>query len=220
MASASIPCPGGGRPVDFWNKDAIGTTSPRSYVNVPFFLSTRGYGLFLNSSAPTDWQIATADASCLGFSVLDDQMDYFVLQSPDPKQILHDYCTLTGFAKMPPVWSFGLWMSRNSYVNWDMAEQVGKELRDHKIPCDVLHLDTAWFETDWNCDLRFSPTRFPGPRAASERAARAGISGFTVAVQLHPAPAGQRKLHRGLPKGIPCAGWRRQPLPPAPQTTG
>ena len=164
-----------GRPVDFWNKDAIGATSPRSYVNIPFYLSTRGYGLFLNSSAPTDWQIGTADASCLGFSVLDGQMDYFVLQSQDPKQILHDYGSLTGFAKLPPVWSFGLWMSRNSYVDWNTAEQVGRQLREHDIPCDVLHLDTAWFETDWNCDLRFSKTRFPEPEKHLKELRRQGF---------------------------------------------
>lgn len=158
-----------GRAVDFWNKDAIGTTSPRSYVNVPFYLSTKGYGLFLNSSAPTDWQVGTADSAALGFSVLDHQMDYFVIQHPDPKEILRGYCSLTGFAKMPPVWSFGLWMSRNSYTTWFEAERIGRELREHDIPCDLLHLDTAWFETDWNCDLRFSKERFPDPAAHLRR---------------------------------------------------
>ncbi len=209
-----------GRPVDFWNKDAIGTTSPRSYVNVPFFLSTRGYGLFLNSSAPTDWQIATADVSCLGFSVLDDQMDYFVLQSPDPKQILHDYCTLTGFAKMPPVWSFGLWMSRNSYVDWDMAEQVGKELRDHKIPCDVLHLDTAWFETDWNCDLRFSPTRFPDPEQHLQGLRE---QGFRVSLwQYNFIPPRQDNVNyiEACQKGYLAQDGDGNPYRLPPQTTG
>ena len=41
-----------GKAVDFWNKDAIGTSCPRTYINVPFLFSTRGYGLFLNSTAP------------------------------------------------------------------------------------------------------------------------------------------------------------------------
>lgn len=152
-----------GRQVDFWNKDAIGTTNTRSYINVPFLFSTKGYGLFLNSSAKTNWEIGTRDASALGFSVLDDQMDYFVISRQTPADILKGYCSLTGFTKLPPLWSFGLWMSRNSYTTWQIAEQVGDEMRSHDIPCDVLHLDTAWFKEDWNCDLRFSEDRFPEP---------------------------------------------------------
>lgn len=152
-----------GRTVDFHNKDAVGTTSRRTYVNVPFFMSTRGYGLFLNAGAPTSWQIATKDMSALQFSVLDDQMDYFVIISETPKEILKGYCSLTGFSKLPPLWSFGLWMSRNSYTSWEVMDDIAKQVRENDIPCDVLHLDTAWFSRDWNCDLKFSKERFPDP---------------------------------------------------------
>ena len=152
-----------GRAVDFHNKDAVGTTSRRTYVNIPFYLSTKSYGLFLNSSAPTDWQIATNDQAALGMAVQEDQMDYFVMSGDSPSEILHEYCCLTGFSKLPPLWSFGLWMSRNSYTSWDVTEEIARQVRKNDIPCDVLHLDTAWFNRDWNCDLRFSPERFPHP---------------------------------------------------------
>ena len=153
-----------GRTVDFYNKDAVGTTSRRTYINIPFYMSTKGYGLFLNSSAKTDWQIATTDLSALQFAVLDSQMDYFVIAGKTPKDILKNYCTLTGFSKLPPLWSFGLWMSRNSYVSWDFVDEVAKTVREKDIPCDVLCLDTAWFTRDWNCDLKFSEERFPNPK--------------------------------------------------------
>ena len=152
-----------GRTVDFHNKDAVGTTSRRTYVNIPFFMSTKGYGLFLNSAAETDWQVATTDTGAVQFSVFEPQMDYFVFCAKTPKEILKLYCKLTGFSKLPPVWSFGLWMSRNSYTSWEVAEDIAKQLRENDIPCDVLHLDTAWFSSDWNCDLRFSTERFPEP---------------------------------------------------------
>ena len=152
-----------GRAVDFHNKDAVGTTSPRTYVNIPFYLSTKGYGLFLNTGARVDWQIGTRDVSALQFCVADDQIDYFVIGGREPRQIIARYCGLTGFSKLPPLWSFGLWMSRNSYVSWDVVEDVAANVRAHDIPCDVLHLDTAWFGRDWNCDLKFSPERFPDP---------------------------------------------------------
>ena len=126
-----------GRTVDFYNKDAVGTTSRRSYLNIPFYISTKGYGLFLNSSAKTDWQIGTTDLSALQFAVLDSQIDYFVIGGKTPKDIIKGYCTLTGFAKLPPLWSFGLWMSRNSYVSWEVVDDVAKKVRENDIPCDV-----------------------------------------------------------------------------------
>lgn len=164
-----------GKAVDFHNKDAVGTTSPRTYVNIPFCLSTRGYGLFLNSGTMTDWQVGTRDASALQFGVAETRMDYFVISGRTPKEILAGYCALTGFSKLPPLWSFGLWMSRNSYVSWEVAEAVGRQLRENDIPCDVLHLDTAWFNRDWNCDLKFSPERFPEPEAHMRRLKEEGF---------------------------------------------
>jgi alpha-D-xyloside xylohydrolase len=152
-----------GKNVDFWNKDAIGTSSQRTYINVPFLLSTQGYGLFLNTSCHTEWEIGTLNAFSLGFAVEDCAMDYFVIHGPQPADILLRYCELTGFSPTPPVWSFGLWMSRNSYLSWDVVHEVADGLRQRGIPTDVLHLDTAWFKEDWNCDLRFSMERFADP---------------------------------------------------------
>ena len=166
-----------GRQVDFHNKDAVGTTSLRSYVNIPFYLSTKGYGLFLNSSAKTDWQIATLDLSAVQFGVLEEQLDYFVIAGRTPKDIIKGYCYLTGFSKLPPLWSFGLWMSRNSYTSWEVVDQIAKEVRENDIPCDVLHLDTAWFQQDWNCDLKFSTERFPNPK---EHIAELNKQGFNI----------------------------------------
>lgn len=163
-----------GRTVDFYNKDAVGTTSKRAYVNIPFYISTRGYGLFLNSGAETTWDIATDDCSSLQFSVSDHQMEYFIMHG-NPKEIIKSYCSLTGFAPLPPLWSFGLWMSRNSYVSWDVVNDIADKVRENDIPCDVLHLDTAWFKTDWDCDLKFSDERFPHP---TEHMAKLKEQGF------------------------------------------
>ncbi len=168
-----------GRQVDFHNKDAVGTTSLRTYVNIPFYMSTKGYGLFLNSSAKTDWQIATRDLSAVQFAVLEEQLDYFVIGGKNPKEILKGYCALTGFSKQPPLWSFGLWMSRNSYTSWDIVDEIAREVREYDIPCDVIHLDTAWFNRDWNCDLEFSQERFPNPR---EHIARYQKDGFRISL--------------------------------------
>lgn len=190
-----------GKPVDFWNKDAIGTSSPRTYVNVPFLLSTQGYGLFVNTSCRMEWEIGTLNAFSLGFAVEDTAMDYFVIHGPKPAEILQRYAELTGFSPTPPIWSFGLWMSRNSYLSWDVVHQVAAELRQRRIPTDVLHLDTAWFQEDWNCDLRFSTDRFADPE---RHLAQLREQGFRVSLWQYnfvPPRDNNSNYHEGRAKG-------------------
>jgi alpha-D-xyloside xylohydrolase len=93
----------------------------------------------------------------------DDELDLFVFLGT-PKEILNEYTDLTGKSPMPPLWSFGLWMSRCTYNAENQVRDIAGKLRENKIPCDVLHLDTGWFETDWQCDYEFSKTRFTNPK--------------------------------------------------------
>ncbi len=209
-----------GKAVDFWNKDAIGTSNRRTYINVPFLFSTRGYGLFLNSACRTEWEIGTLEAATLGFAVEDSQLDYFVIYGPTPAQILHQYAGLTGFAPVPPVWSFGLWMSRNSYESWEVVEQVAKELRAREIPTDVLHLDTAWFQEDWNADLRFATDRFAEP-AKHLQALKA--QGFRVSLWQYnfvPSRADNVNYKEGVEKGYFALDQDGKPFTHLPGATG
>ncbi len=84
--------------------------------------------------------------------------------SARPKEILDEYTKLTGKSPLPPLWSFGLWMSRCTYSSEKQVRDIAAQLRENKIPCDVLHLDTGWFETDWRCDYQFSTSRFTDPQ--------------------------------------------------------
>ena len=153
-----------GRPVDFVNHDAIGTSNTRSYINVPFFWSTNGYGCFVNSVARTGFDMGMSEQGTVGFYTEEKFMDYFVVQGESPQNILHRYThDLTGTAPLPPIWTFGLWLSRNSYQTWTVVDEILKRMDELEIPHDVVHLDSAWFKEDWNMDLKFSKERFPEP---------------------------------------------------------
>lgn len=58
-----------GRQVDFVNHDAIGTSNTRTYINVPFFWTTSGYGCFVNSIARTEWDMGASESGTLGVSL-------------------------------------------------------------------------------------------------------------------------------------------------------
>ncbi|MFO7611304.1 MAG: glycoside hydrolase family 31 protein, partial [Clostridia bacterium] len=126
------------------------------------------------------------------------EMDVFLIAGPSLRDILGRYCMITGFAPGLPRWSYGLWMSRNSYENADIVRGIADRLRAEKIPCDVLHLDTYWFEQDWICDLRFSKERFPEPEKLIADLAK---QGFSVSIwQMPYVHESQENYREGVEK--------------------
>ena len=148
-----------GQRVVLWVDDANGTQNETSYKPIPFFLSSRGYGMFIHTSSPVTCDIGRYFSGVHSIMVGDESLDLFVFLG-DPKDILNEYTNITGKAQMPPLWSFGFWMSRITYFSEADGRQVAKKLRENKIPSDVIHFDTGWFETDWRCDYQFSSSRF------------------------------------------------------------
>ena len=151
-----------GQKVVLWVDDANGTQNETSYKPIPFFMSSRGYGMFMHTSSPITCDVGKYFSGVNSLMVGDESLDLFVFLG-EPKEILDAYTNVTGKPEMPPLWSFGLWMSRITYFSEDDGRQVAEELRDHEIPCDVIHFDTGWFETDWRCDYQFSESRFNDP---------------------------------------------------------
>ena len=146
------------------NQDGQGVNNRRCYKNIPFFMSSRMYGCFYHTS---DYcKLSLADHSTRSVQFLNDHatLDVFLIGGKSPEQILHSYRMLTGFPQMPPLWSFGIWMSRMTYFSADEVENICDRLRQEHYPCDVIHLDTGWFRTDWLCEWKFNPERFPDPK--------------------------------------------------------
>lgn len=151
-----------GQRVVLWVDDSNGTQNETMYKPIPFFLSNRGYGMFVHSSAPITIDFGRYFSGVNSIMLGDDELDLFLFIG-QPKDIIAEYTALTGRAPVPPLWSFGLWMSRCTYSTEAQVREVAAKLRQNRIPCDVIHIDTGWFETDWRCDYQFSKTRFTDP---------------------------------------------------------
>ncbi|MHC4873529.1 MAG: TIM-barrel domain-containing protein [Planctomycetota bacterium] len=158
-----------GHTIDLYHEDACGTMTPRAYKNVPFYASTNGYGLFVNMPARMTFWVGSRITSNIQMSIEDNYLDYFLIVGDSLKEITGRYTELTGKSPVPPRWSFGLWMSKISYKSEEEVMAVAENLRKKKIPADVIHLDTHWFENDWVCDLEFSKERFPDPEAMMKK---------------------------------------------------
>ncbi|MDQ3913206.1 MAG: alpha-xylosidase [Actinomycetota bacterium] len=148
-----------GQKLVLWTYDAYSVQTPDMYKPVPFFMSNRGYGMFVHTSAPLTLDLGASYNEANVMYLGDDYLDLFVFFGT-PKEILSEYTALTGRSPTPPLWSFGLWMGRESYYSEDEVRGVAKKLRDYRIPSDVVHLDVGWFEVPHRCDYKFSESRF------------------------------------------------------------
>ena len=152
-----------GKTVQLCNQDGQGVNNRRTYKNIPFYLSSEGYGLFLHTTSFAKFSLADHSTRSVQLSVKEPLLDFFLIGGDTPEEILYGYRQLTGFPSMPPVWSFGVWMSRMTYFSAEEVNEICDRLRKENYPCDVIHLDTGWFETDWLCEWKFNRTRFPHP---------------------------------------------------------
>lgn len=148
-----------GQKVVLWADDANGIENETMYKPIPFFMSNKGYGVFMHTSSPITCDFGKYYDEATQLMIGDDKLDLFFFLG-EPKDILNEYTDLTGKPSMPPLWSFGLWMSRITYFSEADGRNVASLLRKNKIPSDVIHFDTGWFETDWRCDYKFATSRF------------------------------------------------------------
>lgn len=152
-----------GQKVNLFVTDPQGPETDQMYKPIPFFMSNRGYGMFMHTSAPVTCDFGATYIGLNKMFMGDENLDLFVFFG-EPKDILDEYTDLVGKPGMPPLWSFGTWMSRITYFSEKEGYDVAANIRKNKYPCDVIHFDTGWFDVDWQCDYKFSENRFQNPR--------------------------------------------------------
>ncbi|MDE6466346.1 MAG: alpha-xylosidase, partial [Duncaniella sp.] len=151
-----------GQKVNMFVTDPQGPETADMYKPVPFYMSDRGYGVFIHTSAPVTADFGASYGGATKLFMADEVVDLFIILGT-PKKILSEYTALVGRPEMPPLWSFGTWMSRITYFSEKEGREVARKLRENKIPSDVIHFDTGWFGTDWQCDYAFASDRFDDP---------------------------------------------------------
>ena len=181
-----------GQKLVLWTYDAYSAQTPNMYKPIPFFMSSRGYGVFLHTSAPLTFDLGRSHDGAAVIYLGDDQLDLFFFFG-SPKEILSEYTALTGRAPLPPLWTLGLWMGRESYSSESEVREVAKKLRRERIPSDVIHLDTGWTEVPHRCDFEFSRSRFDDPK---EMLADLKEGGFRASLWQLPYFNPRNRLHR------------------------
>ncbi|WP_254547125.1 alpha-xylosidase [Halomarina pelagica] len=188
-----------GREFDLWHEEPLGTETPRAYKNVPFHLSTRGYGMLVDTTARVSYDLGKTSTASATVSVADDAFAFVFLYGPRFTDVIESYTALTGRPNRPPKWSFGTWMSRLGYESREQLEEITARLRDEEIPCDVVHLDPFWMRERCSTDLEWDTEQFPEPAGMIEQLHEGG---FRLSLWEHPhVPVGTDAFEEGASGG-------------------
>jgi alpha-D-xyloside xylohydrolase len=173
-----------GQTVDIWNADG-GTASEQAYKNVPFFLSSAGYGVFVDHPEHVSFEVGSEVVSENQFSVEGQSLTYYVIDGPGPKDVLSRYTGLTGRPARVPDWSFGLWLSTSFTTSYDEATVTGfiDGMAERDLPLSVFHFDCFWMRQFHWCDFVWDPATFPDPEAMLRRLHERGLK---VCVWINP----------------------------------
>jgi alpha-D-xyloside xylohydrolase len=173
-----------GQAIDIWNADG-GTSSEQAYKNIPFYLTSGGYGVFVNHPGHVSFEVGSEVVSRVQFSVGGESLQYFVIYGPTPKEILRKYTALTGRPALPPAWSFGLWLTTSFTTDYDEAtvSSFVDGMAERNLPLSVFHFDAFWMrEFNW-CDFTWDARTFPDPVGML---ARLKAKGLRICVWINP----------------------------------
>lgn len=150
-----------GQVVDIWNEDG-GTCSEIAYKNIPFYLTNKGYGVFVNTSGKVSYEICSEVVTRVQFSVPGEKLDFMLVGGGDGKTVLQNYTALTGRPALPPAWSFGLWLTTSFTTSYDEKTVTSfvDGMAQRKLPLHVFHFDCYWMkENEW-CNFEWDKAMF------------------------------------------------------------
>ena len=136
-----------------------------SYIPVPFFMSTRGYAIMVNTTYSTIFDMGCTDKKRFCWFDKSKRIDFYIWKGENFKELLDIYTRLTGRPELPPRWSFGLWHICRTQANDEEVLSNARLFREYDIPCDVIGLEPGWMENnyDYSTEKAWNKNRFPLP---------------------------------------------------------
>lgn len=183
-----------GQSIDMWNEDG-GTASGVSYKNIPFYISSEHYGVFVDHAGPVSYEVCSEKTSYVSMSTEGEQLRYHLLYGKTPSDILMLYTDLTGKPALPPAWSYGLWLSTSFKPQYDEKTVSGmiEGMDTYEIPFRVFHFDCYWMKALHWCDFEWDDKQFPDVKGMLERYHEKGLK---ICVWINPYVAQNTEMFK------------------------
>jgi alpha-glucosidase len=178
----------GGYSYTMWNSDTYGYDASIDplYASFPFYMvlrNGRAHGVFLDNTHRTNFDIGHQFHGVMSFGSDGGELDYYLIDGPDPKQVISRYTQLTGRMPLPPLWALGYHQCRYSYYPESRVRFIADNFRERRIPADVLWLDIHYL--DGYNPFTWDKTRFPDPPRLIADLRKQGFRTVTI-IDPHP----------------------------------
>ena len=136
-----------------------------SYIPVPMLLSSRGWGLLMNTTWRNTFDVGKSDPDALICSARRSDVDYYLFCGPDYRSLLETYTSFTGRPALLPIWGYAFTYVCNQNIDAFNMINEALEFRKQEMPCDVIGLEPGWMSKfyDQSTQKKWNPERFPIP---------------------------------------------------------
>ncbi|KAL1954425.1 hypothetical protein VTO42DRAFT_1195 [Malbranchea cinnamomea] len=181
-----------GQSIEIWNDDG-GTGSELTYKNIPFYLTSKGYGVFVPTPSLVSFEVQSERTTRVNIAVPGEYLSIYLIYGPNPKDVIRKYALITGCPALPPPWTFGLWLSTSFTTSYDekTVNSFLDGMKEREIATSVFHFDCFWMRGFEWCDFEFDKEFFPDPRG---QLARLKERGNHICVWINPYIAQESKI--------------------------
>lgn len=146
--------------------DNPGPKGSSTYKPIPFFMSTTGYGLWIDTTGEATFDLNGTSDTDIILSATEKRLRIVLFTGPEFPDILDHFTALVGRSVLPPYWAFAPWKSRDFHPSEaEVKEDVDKN-RQLNLPASVIVLDSPW-ATGYN-SYKFNPKQFGDPVAMAD----------------------------------------------------
>ena len=125
-----------------------------SYIPIPMAITSRGWGVLVNSTRRHVWDVGRTDPDALVVSADVGEVDFYLFRGRDYRALLDAYTRLTGRPKLLPVFAYGFSYVANQWLDSYETVAEAHEFRRYEFPCDVLGLEPGWMEAFYDSTTR------------------------------------------------------------------
>lgn len=210
--------------------DHWGGGEGRTHAPVPFFVSSRGYGVLFNTArflkihvqctnrtesrnnpVPVDRNpppgeepgapwMAVPTSDAVEAHLSARGLELVVFSGESLQDVVSRYNLFCGGGAMPPLWGLGFWHRVRADYNAEQSEQEVREFAEHKVPLDVLGLEPGWMSRSYPCTFEWQKKRFPDPARFSSGMLERGVR---LNLWFNPYVSPEARIHKEL---LPFSG--------------
>ena len=164
-----------------------GKDDGRTHAPVPFYVSSRGYGVFINSARYLKIWAGTAVrkdsetppivynrnidkewtsrpySDAVEVLVPADGVEVYLFAGPTPLDVVRRYNLFMGGGVLPPRWGLGFTHRVHRLYSAEDVKKEVDEFNKREFPLDFIGLEPGWQSASYPCTFEWAHNRFPEP---------------------------------------------------------